>query len=208
VTPKPTPEVTPSLADKPPEVKPGETPLSDSLADKPPEVTPPPEPIVYEDFKVPEGYELDAAALPAVKTLFNELGLKQDQAQRLIDAFVENTKNISTTIENDAKQEWLTLRADWTKSINEDPEIGGAKLPETRANLSKLFDKYGTPGLRDALKLTGADNNPDIVKTFAKIASVLTEGRFLAGETPRAQPKTAAEKMYPQGPSIAMQGKA
>jgi hypothetical protein len=209
-SPAPSPTPAPSLtAETPAETpKPAETPSI--LGDKPSDSVlgeQVDKPIVYEDFKVPEGFELDPEALGPVKTLFSELKLDQAGAQRLIDSFAANAAVLQKSIVEEAQQEWVDLRGEWTKAIEDDPDIGGAKLPQVRADISRVFDRYGTPGLREALKLTGADNNPEIVKTFAKIASVLTEGKHLTGDTPKPAPKTAAQALYPTGPNSQMMGR-
>ena len=41
----------------------------------------------YTDFSVPEGHTLDAAAIESATPLFRELGLSQDQAQKLVDFY-------------------------------------------------------------------------------------------------------------------------
>lgn len=143
---------------------------------------------------------MDPEALKPANELFKKLGLNQSGAQELMNIFAENATSLVQATEAAATEAWNELRTEWTKAIEADPDVGGAKLPETRAAVSKLFDAYGTPGLRDALKLTGADNNPDVFKFFAKVAKSLNEGKPIpATPSGRPQPKTAAEVMYPDG---------
>jgi hypothetical protein len=142
-----------------------------------------------------------------VKDVFNDLRINQDGAQKLIDLFASNAQALVREVEESARAEWTATRVEWTKTIESDPEIGGAMLPQTRSNISKSIDRFGTPEVRAQLKLTGADNAPAIVKYLAKMAAVLTEGKFVQGDVPKPAPRTAAQALYPTGPNSGLQGR-
>ena len=54
----------------------------------------------YTDFSVPEGHTLDAAAIESATPLFRELGLSQDQAQKLVDFYSTQVGKINAENEN------------------------------------------------------------------------------------------------------------
>jgi len=59
------------------------------------------------------------------------------------------------------------------------------------------IDRLGVPGLKEALNLTGAGNNPAIVKAFVRLGQMVSEDRFQPGNgAPPAAPKSPAEVIY------------
>lgn len=153
----------------------------------------------YGDFTAPEGFEIDPAAMGDAKKLFGELNLDKAGAQRLVDFYAGQAQALAKAVNDGNEKAWSDLHRVWQGEVEKDAEYGGAKLPETRASISKVMDKFGTPELRDALKLTGAENNPQIFKFLAKVSSVLSEGKFLDGGQPPAAAKSLAERLYPNG---------
>lgn len=153
----------------------------------------PPKPIEYTAFKLPDGVELEAEGLKEAHTLFNELRIPQEGAQKLVDFYVKNLR-----AEAEAPyQLWSETQKKWEAETLADPQIGGDKFPAVKTRISKLFDTFGAEGVREALTLTGAGNHPAIIKTFAKIAEKLVEGSFVPAGSGPATPKTAAEIFYP-----------
>jgi len=148
----------------------------------------------YADFKLPEGIELDKEMLDEAKTLMGkELNLSQDKAQKLVDFHVKAMQEVAEA----PYQLWADTQRGWQEEVNKDPEIGGSNLPKVKTAISKLFDEYGDPGVREALSFTGAGNNPAIIKTFYKIAKALTEGQFIGGDGGAAAQRSAAQILYP-----------
>jgi hypothetical protein len=164
-------------------------------------------PITYQPFKLPEGVELQPEGLAAVQTLFAELKVPQEGAQKLVDMYVQNVQDTIKATEEAGQKAWNETRREWTSKVFLDAEIGGEKLPQTKALVAKFLDTFGTPGVREALTVTGADNNPEVIKTLWKAAKALTEGTHVAGQ-PAGQnaAKTLAERMYPEGPKQALGG--
>ena len=154
-------------------------------------------PEAYEPFKLPEGVEIDEAGMTQAQELFKEFNLGQEQAQKLVDLYVANTQASMEAAEKQNLDAWKDLRSEWTKAVKADKEIGGDKLPEVTATISKALDTFGTPEVRKALELTGADNNPEVMKTLYTMASKLVESGLIKGDTPGEKPKTLAERFYP-----------
>lgn len=159
----------------------------------------------YEPFKVPDGYELDAKVAEEASAVFKDLNLSQPQAQRLIDLY---NKQLAETAEAPYKM-YEKMRTGWQDVVKADPEIG-SKLAEVKTTVSRAIDSLGDPKLaadfRAAMDLTGAGDNPAFVKTFYKLAQLVTEGTHVTGKgpvtpkAPDAQPTTAARALYPNLP--------
>jgi hypothetical protein len=151
----------------------------------------------YGDFSLPEGATVDPEALKAASTLFADSGLNQEQAQKFIDLAVSREKSQAEA----GLRAFVDLQTKWVSEIKADPEIGGDRLQATVASAARAIDRLAIPGLREALDLTGAGNNPAIVRAFARIGQLISEDRFRPGNgAPPAAPKSPAEVIYGAAP--------
>jgi hypothetical protein len=192
----PTPETTPTAGAPVPSLAtqslaPAAAPVPlPTTADPAPETPAAP---TYGDFKLPEGVTVDSDSLKAASDLFAASGLDQDQAQKFIDLAVSREQ----TSARKGLQAFVDLQNKWVSEIKADPEIGGDKLQASIASAAHAIDRLAVPGLREALDLTGAGNNPAIVKAFARIGQMIAEDRFRPGNgAPPASRRSPAEVIY------------
>lgn len=139
-------------------------------------------PETYE-FVAPEGVTLDASLVAEFTPIAKELGLTQEQAQKVVDL---HTKAIAAT-ETKIREAWESQQAGWLEAAKADPEIGGAKLTDTVAVAKKAMDRFATPQLREVLEQTGLGNHPELVRLMAKIGKAISEDTLVgvnAGEAP------------------------
>ena len=181
----------------PPANEPAPEPKSESAA-----------PAIYTDFSVPEGHTLDAAAIESATPLFRELGLTQDQAQKLVDFYSTQVGKINA--ENEGYME--TMRTQWREELKADKDIGG-KLDQVKVEIGRAIDRL-PPTVREpfkeAMNLTGAGDHPAVIKAIHAFASLIGEGTHVTGNAPseHGQSKTgvsnrpsAAQSMYPNLPT-------
>ena len=164
----------------------------------------------YEDFKVPEGYELDEGFVKDASALFKGLGLDQAGAQSLVDEYIKRTQ--------DAFQQpfkaYRDMRSGWVKDAQAHPELkdkltaGGPVL----TSIAKALDGLGDPALanefRQVMDLTGAGDHPAFIRVFYKMAERLTEGKPVSQGGPSAHGQKApggaqrslANAVYPNLP--------
>ena len=124
-------------------------------------------PVVPEsyDFRAPEGATLDKSAVDAATPIFKELGLTQDQAQKLVDLYPKITENI-VKANNDA---YTAMREGWVSELKADKEIGG-KLDHVAAEIGKLKQQLPA-AVRDAF-------NVDLRVVAQKIRHHMTDQRL------------------------------
>ena len=149
---------------------------------------------------LPEGFKTDEKTMQGlVETLSNAELTPQARAQALVDLHANALKAAQET----ATLAWDNVTKEWHKSISADKELGSSPLkPEVKAVIAKALDQFGSPETKEALDITGAGNNPHIVKIFYKMAKLLTEGSHKGGNPPSGnQQKTAASVLYPDNPS-------
>lgn len=187
-TPEPTPEPTPTL-----EPTPSPTPAP-SLTDKVEAEPEPFVPLTADDLTIPEGLEVIDELRDEFLMVVNDQEMSpKDRANALVGL----QEKVAKMAAEASSQAWDTMNTQWQDSVKADPEIGGAKLDETLGRIGKLIDEHGTPGLREALNITGAGNNPEVIKFFNKLAVVLTEGGPVSGAAPSNTEQTAASVMFP-----------
>lgn len=152
-------------------------------------------PLTVEDLKAPEGAEIDKAAAEGFINLANEMGIKGEAAQKLFDYG-------SNLLNNAAKaqvESFVKVNDQWASECKADKEFGGEKLEQSLAGIAKLLDnpKFADPGLRQALILTGAGNNPAVFRSFAKMAAALNEGNQVSGSPAQVKrPESLGQALY------------
>lgn len=166
----------------------------------------------YADFKLPDGVKLDADTLTAATTLFKELNLPQEGAQKLVDF---HTKALASSAEAPVAA-WNDMVKGWGEKTAVDPDIG-PKLKEVKATIGKAYDTLITlagdkgPAMRETvtefkqiMDLTGAGNHPAFVKMLNALASAVVEGKHVSGASPsqfgqgqQGGRPSLAEALYP-----------
>ena len=168
----------------------------------------------YEAFNLPEGVEIDTAALEQATPLFKDMNLSQEQSQQLVDLFANITQERSEALAEQA----ASIRSEWQEGIKTHPEFGGAKVdaslatsrkpidavfgdvvePEAGASEAqvKAFLEHPNTQFRQLLTDTGIGDHPLFFEFMVKVGKSFSEGSFVNGNTPPAAPQSHAEILY------------
>lgn len=166
-----------------------------ALTSKEAEAAKPIVPEVYEAFQLPDGVEIDAKAIELASPVFKELGLTQENAQKVVGLYTELTKQLDERI---ATQRAETI-ADWLKQAKADKEIGGAKWSKSLEQAQSIVNKYADAETRQFLEETGLGNHPGLIKMLAKAGANFSEGSFVAqGANGSSATKTLEQVFYPE----------
>lgn len=169
----------------------GAKPEGDKPADKPAEQKPQGAPEKYEPFKVPEGVTFDPKAVEAFQTKAKELGLSQDQAQKLVD-FQSSAIKAAT---DEQQKSFTQMQENWKQETRKEL---GADADKQLAFAAATRDKFGSTGLKTILNDSGLSNHPEVVKFFISIGKAISEDGFVAGAPAGDKAgKSAADIMYP-----------
>lgn len=198
-----------------PAAKPAEAKPADALTAAEKTEVVPGAPEKYADFKVPEGLTLDPKILEQVGPLFKELGLTQEQAQKLVDFQAKHEGEAQAA----ADKVMTDMRAEWRGEVVKDPALGNGTdglKPEVQANITKaveaIGDAKGIAAFKEAMNLTGAGDNPALIRGLNAMGKLLSEGTLVRGGGPSAAGQSApgaanrpspAQAMYPSLPSSA-----
>lgn len=121
----------------------------------------------YEAFTMPEGMEADSALLESASPVFKELGLNQDQAQKLVDIYAQAQANQKKAVQ----EFWNGMRAE------------AAKIPPSEVGLAKVALKYLSDGGKAISDNPMLGNNPAVIKALAELGKQFSEGQLHEGMT-------------------------
>jgi len=143
------------------------------------------------DLKAPEGAGLDAEGLKSFEPIFKEVGLSQEQAQKLVNLYGE--KQASFVAEQ--KGIWEKQQSTWIEEFKSDKAFGGANTDASVQAAEKAWRHFGTAEDIRLVHQFGLANFPPLVKILARVGKEMGEGSFHTGA-----PKTATDKakrMFP-----------
>lgn len=123
------------------------------------------------EFAAPEGQELDANALSVFEPIAKELGLTQEQAQKLVDIYPQ--------IQQQQAEAWSKQIAEWGEQVKADKEIGGDKFNASVGLAQRALDQFGNPELREYLNASGLGNHPALVRFCTKVGKSMAEDSFV-----------------------------
>lgn len=171
----------------------------------------------YEAFTLPEGMEMDDAALVSASEAFKDLGLSQENSQKLVDLFTK----LSTERSDALTENWVDTQKEWATGIKEHKEFGGKNMDASLAFAARAMDTvFGVRSLapeegaapadveaynnhpntqfREALAQTGIGNHPLFFEFMVKVGKSMSEdgistGGGSGGDTPAPD---LAERFY------------
>lgn len=146
------------------------------------------QPIEYSDFEVPEGMELDKDLLDKATPIFKELGLTQEQAQRLVSLKADEVKAQIDAHENQVKQ--------WGEDLKNDKELGGDNFEQNMSIAKKALEHFGTPELAQLLDASGLGNHPDLARFFVKVGKLTLEDQPNVNNQNSADGQNIVDRWY------------
>lgn len=185
----------PSLleAAKPIEAKPEDQPKTEEAKA---EEAKPLEPVTYQPFTFPEGWTPAEDRANAFTEILARHRAPQELGQELVNYYMDEVRQAGEV----QTKVWDDLQTTWVKEVREDKDIGGDKLPTVLSRAARLMDTTmgeDSAKLREVLTLTGAGNNPVVIKFMDKVALAMGEARAVPAQGgPAPQPKGRIERRY------------
>lgn len=181
--------------DKPAEGEEGKDGEKKEAEEKPAEGAPE----VYEEFKAPDGIELDPEVMPEVHEIFKDLGLSQEKAQEVFEKFLGIQQKLEGTPEQQmqaAEQQIVALNTRLAEECRNLPEIGGEKFAESLATASKVMASFGSPEFRSLIAYTGVGSHPEFFKMMVAIGSKMSPDNFVQGGDEAKSERRGEEIMF------------
>ncbi len=150
----------------------------------------------YDEFKLPDGINVDRNILALATEQFKLLGLSQQQAQGVVNL----SPQITEAIRGAQQHEWDITTSRWSREVRNDHELGGRNFKESIAKAERVLRRFDSDGrLREFLTSTRAGNNPDMIRFLVHIDAALAEssfGRMPGGASDKE--KSDAELFFPE----------
>lgn len=145
------------------------------------------------ELTAPEGTELDSKAVELFEPVARELGLSNDQAQKLAGLWPQ----LQEQIQNRQAESWGQQVEQWAADTKADKEIGGDKLTVSVGHAQKALDTFASKEFREFLDSTGLGNHPEMVRAFAKVGKLMSEDSFVTGQGNGSPKNDLVEAFYP-----------
>jgi hypothetical protein len=148
------------------------------------------------DLKAPEGVDLDASVVEGTAAISRELGLSNEQAQKLLEHQAQVLGNISTA----QAEQVETLSQTWKDEVIHDKEFGGDKLPATTAKATRALDRF-FPELKAGLKGSPFANHPALIRGLARIGAAMGEDQMVQPGSTLGGEQSVVDILYPTNKS-------
>lgn len=153
------------------------------------------------DLEAPGGFSIDLQALAVATPVFKELGLSNEQANKLMPVAAKFAAGLSDKLNAQILSQVHADRKAWLDTAMADREIGGANWKQTLAKGAFALDNLGFPKgspFRVLLDESGLGNHPEMIRAWAKVGRAIGEdGDFVRGSGNFHSRRDTAETLYP-----------
>jgi len=144
------------------------------------------------EFNLPEGMALDDAALGKFEPVLRDVGLTNEQANKLAGVFAE----IRAADLQQSQAAFAEQVTGWLGEVKADPDLGGAKFDATVKLAGSAMAAFGTPALREVLNNTGLGNHPELVRLMSRVGAALQEDKTAGPAGAGGGERSLAERLY------------
>ena len=144
------------------------------------------------EFQLPEGMALDEAALGKFEPVLRDVGLTNEQANKLAGVFAE----IRAADLQASQTAFVEQVNGWLGQVKADPDLGGEKFDATAKAAGAAMAAFGTPELREVLNNTGLGNHPELVRLMSRVGAALQEDKTAGPAGAGGGERSIAERLY------------
>lgn len=169
------------------------------------------------ELEMPDGVELDQTLLDEATPILNELGLGNEQAQKLVPI----VGRIQEAVVNRMNENFQAQATDWAKEAKADPILGGSKWKQTEHFVALAMDRVAprlAPIIRKGedgkdVEITGEDqvkefrellaetklgNHPTLIRMFRLYGQAISEdSNFIRADGAAPVKASREEVLYP-----------
>lgn len=149
----------------------------------------------YEAFTLPEGVEVNETDMAEFGNVARELGLTQEQAQRLLTHEAERIAASNAAV----AEQYAERSAKWASDAKADKEFGGDAFDQSVSVAMTAMEKFAGDDVRELMNETGLGNHPGVIRMFWKIGqSIANDGIVGGGDGggDPVSPEAKAAKFY------------
>lgn len=141
----------------------------------------------YQPFEV-EGQQLAQEQIEGFATTARELGLSQENAQKMLSAMVPTARKFLV-------DDLVVKSKQWAEDTRNDPEIGGAHFNENMGLATAAYKRYATPELKQILTNSGLGNHPEVIRLFCRLGKEMRQDTGVSGSA--SAPAQGRRRRYP-----------
>ena len=127
-------------------------------------------PVQY-NFK--QEYGFSAEDNTKLTDVFKKAKLSQEQADILLNAYHGDIANLGQQFDNELQTAIVNQRNTWANQVKADSELGGQNFANTKLNIGRVMQQFGTPELKNFLNESGLGYNPDFVRFMNKVGAMI-----------------------------------
>ena len=127
-------------------------------------------PVQY-NFK--QEYGFSAEDNTKLTDVFKKAKLSQEQADILLNAYHGDITNLGKQFDNELQTAIVNQRNTWANQVKADSELGGQNFANTKLNIGRVMQQFGTPELKNFLNESGLGYNPDFVRFMNKVGTLI-----------------------------------
>lgn len=142
-------------------------------------------------FEFGEDSQIDEAMLGGFREIAHQLGITQEQAQKLAGFYEAQIKGMNATALEARTKQVVETEQGWLKEIKGMPDFEGRKAAAGRA-----MEQFGNPELVELLNNTRLGSHPTIFKFVAEVGKALGEPGFVRSKDGAGE-RSLAERLYP-----------
>jgi len=147
----------------------------------------------------PEGVVVDKELVDKFVPMAKEFGLKNEQAQKLANLYLDRVK-AQETATTDA---WKAQQKEWQELNRKDPDIGGVKYDANVEVARSAIEKFGGEALRKEIDALGIGDNPVLLKAWYQVGKAMAPDKALpTGAKPGAGANDEETQYRQQYPSM------
>lgn len=149
----------------------------------------------------PEGLTLDPVAIELATPVFRDLGLSNDQANKLMPVAGQFAQGLLDRHQRQVLGQVQAERKAWLDSARNDPEIGGPHWSTTIGTAAKALDALGFgkgSAFRTLLDESGLGNHPEMIRAFQRVGKAIGEDGFERSSGIHHSKRDRAETLYPE----------
>ena len=127
-------------------------------------------PVQY-NFK--QEYGFSAEDNTKITDIFKKAKLSQEQADILLNAYHGDITNLGQQFDNELQTAIVNQRNTWANQVKADSELGGQNFANTKLNIGRVMQQFGTPELKNFLNQSGLGYNPDFVRFMNNVGTMI-----------------------------------
>lgn len=127
-------------------------------------------PVQY-NFKQEYGFSAEDST--RLTDVFKKAKLSQEQADILLNAYHGDIANLGQQFDNELQAAIVNQRNTWANQVKVDNELGGQNFANTKLNIGRVMQQFGTPELKNFLNESGLGYNPDFVRFMNKVGTMI-----------------------------------